>query len=47
LMGIGLKLNLYNQLAMVGFVLLLTIVAGFIPAQVASRTNILDAMRYE
>jgi putative ABC transport system permease protein len=47
LMGIGLNINIYHNLAMVGLVLILTLVAGFIPAQVASKTNILEAMRYE
>jgi putative ABC transport system permease protein len=47
LMGIGLSINVYHNLAMVTMVLILTVVAGLIPAQVASKTNILEAMRYE
>lgn len=47
MMGIDLTINVYQVLGMLLLVFLLTLIAAAMPAQIASKTNVLEAMRYE
>jgi putative ABC transport system permease protein len=47
MMGIDLTVNVYQILGMLVLVGILTLLAAAMPAQNASKTNILEAMRYE